>query len=91
MVGLPLELLLGGGPPSPKLPLVEPTPLPPLELPPLLLLVPLLLLPLLLLLVPLLLPLPLLKPLPLVLPPHAGMAAAPRSKPEPTTAATKSE
>jgi hypothetical protein len=88
-VGLPLEPLLGGGgPPSPKLPLVDPTPLPPLELPPLLLLVPLLLL---LVLLPLLLPLALLKPLPPLLLPHAGMAAALRSKHEPTTADAKSE
>jgi hypothetical protein len=80
----PLELLLGGGgPPSPKLPLVEPPVLLLVELPPLL---PLLLLP------PLALPLALLpKPLPPLLPPHAGIEAAPKSKPEPTSAATRNE
>jgi hypothetical protein len=84
---LPLELPLGGGAASPKLPPVEPPPLLLLPLlPPLLLLVP----PLLPLLpVP---PLPeLAKPLPVRVPPHAGMLAAPKIKPEPTTAATKSE
>jgi hypothetical protein len=84
LVVLPLELLLGGRAASPKLPLVELPVLLPVELlPPLL---PLLLLP------PLELPLALLlKPLAFCLPPHAGIEAAPKSKVEPTSAATRNE